>query len=60
MNLRTSRKSKNISQLRLAHLSGVSRHRIYLAEQGFIKLTAKELKTISETILKYNGAAYES
>lgn len=53
MDIKTSRKSKNISQQRLAFLSGVSRYKIHLAEQGYAQLNSNEIKRIIKTINNY-------
>lgn len=50
MDIKQLRLNKGISQLKLAFLAKVSKHRIYLAEQGFIKLSKSELAKINKVI----------
>lgn len=52
--LRALRQSIGISQLRLAHLAGVSRMRLQMAEQGLIKLSADEHASV-ERVLQQAG-----
>lgn len=47
MNIREERRKKGLSQLRLAHEAGVSKYRVFLSEQGFIKLSQTELDKIN-------------
>ena len=55
MNLKQSRKMKGLSQLRLAHLTKISKYRIFMAEQGFLKLTETEMKKINKQLTSRSG-----
>ncbi len=46
MNIRIERKRKGMSQLRLAFHAKVSRYRLFLHEQGIIKLNFDEIGRI--------------
>lgn len=47
MNIRILRKSKGLSQMKLAFLAGISRHRLYMYENGYLKLTKNETEKLN-------------
>ena len=55
MDLRKIRMKTGYSQMRLAKLAGVSRFRMHLSENGYIKLSQSEKQRLLNVLKKQEG-----